>query len=198
MLGIVEFLHQEQDQTIVHVEETELSGVMMLRPRVHEDARGYFMETYNETEFVRATGVRERFVQDNQSRSCKGVLRGLHYQVGNNAQGKLVRVVAGRIFDVAVDLRRSSATFGGWAGRYLDAHRHAQLWIPAGFAHGFLVLSDLADVAYKTTAPYDPDAERSVHFADPEIAIGWPTGVTPTLSARDAAAGPFSEAELFP
>lgn len=180
------------------VHTTSLDGVLRLYPEVHADARGYFVETYNARAFAAATGVTARFIQDNQSRSLRGVLRGLHYQAGEHAQGKLVRVLAGRIFDVAVDLRRSSATFGGWAGCHLDAHRHAQFWIPPGFAHGFLVLSDVADVAYKTTARYDPASERSVRFDDPEIGIEWPAGIDPILSARDAAAGSFRDAECFP
>lgn len=182
----------------MRIENTELEGVLRLYPRVHRDSRGYFLETYSEEAFRNATGVAARFVQDNQSLSMRGVLRGLHYQAGEHAQGKLVRVLSGRIFDVAVDLRRSSSTFGGWAGCCLDAHTHRQFWIPAGFAHGFLVLSDRAEVAYKTTSPYEPASERSVRFDDPDIGIRWPVGVTPVLSERDATAGPLREAELFP
>jgi dTDP-4-dehydrorhamnose 3,5-epimerase len=182
----------------VQVDKTELDGVLRLRPKVHGDARGYFLETYNEERFAEATGTHVRFVQDNQSRSSRGVLRGLHYQIGEHAQGKLVRVLSGRIFDVAVDLRRGSETLGRWTGCYLDALSHSQFWIPSGFAHGFLVLSDVADVAYKTTSFYAPDAERSVRFDDPDVAIRWPAGITPILSDRDAAAGSLRDAELFP
>ncbi len=180
------------------VERTALPDVLVLHPRVHGDARGFFVETYNARDFAATTGRDVRFVQDNHSRSGKGVLRGLHYQVGEHAQAKLVRVLAGAIFDVAVDLRRGSPCFGHWAGVRLDAAQHAQVWIPEGFAHGFLVLSDLADVAYKATAYYAPEHERGIRFDDPEIAIKWPCAGPPRLSPRDAAAGRLADAELFP
>ena len=187
------------DQGIVlRVETTSLDGVLLLYPQVHADARGYFMESFNEARFAEVTGVHARFVQDNQSRSSRGVLRGLHYQVGAHAQGKLVRVISGRVFDVAVDVRRGSATFGHWFGCGLDALTHRQIWIPAGFAHGFLTLSDTAEVAYKTTTFYAPEAERCVRFDDPTIGIEWPPGIAPRLSAKDAQAPLLDDAEVFP
>ena len=182
----------------MRVEKTGLPGVLLLYPVVHGDARGYFIETYSAEHFAAHTGVEALFVQDNQSRSVRGVLRGLHYQVAPHAQGKLVRVVSGRVFDVAVDLRRSSPTFGRWIGCHLDAYTQRQIWIPPGFAHGFLVLSDVADVVYKTTAHYAPHAERTVRYDDPDIGIQWPAGVVPVLSGKDAAAGSLAGAELFP
>lgn len=180
------------------IEQTGLPEVLLLHPSVHGDARGFFLESYNAREFAAATGSDSRFVQDNHSRSQARVLRGLHYQLAPRAQGKLVRVLRGEVFDVAVDLRRSSARFGHWTGVRLDANAHAQLWIPAGFAHGFLVLGDGADVAYKTTDYYAPECERSIRFDDPGIGIEWPSGIEPLLSARDAAAGGLDAAELFP
>jgi dTDP-4-dehydrorhamnose 3,5-epimerase len=179
------------------IEHTALPEVLVLRPAVHGDARGFFFESYNAREFAVATGSDPRFVQDNHSRSQARVLRGLHYQVAPRAQGKLVRVLRGEVFDVAVDLRRSSPRFAQWTGVRLDASSHAQMWIPAGFAHGFLVLGDGADVAYKTTDYYAPQFERSIRFDDPHIAIEWPRGIAPLLSSRDAAAGGLDAAELF-
>jgi dTDP-4-dehydrorhamnose 3,5-epimerase len=183
---------------VIEVESTGLPEVLVLHPRVHGDARGFFLESYNARAFASATGCSDKFVQDNHSRSARGVLRGLHYQLGRSAQGKLVRVLNGVIFDVAVDLRRSSARLGAWSGVRLDADTHAQLWVPPGFAHGFLVLSDTADVAYKTTEYYAPKQERCIRFDDPDIAIAWPLDGPPTLSDRDAAAPAFKDADLFP
>ena len=179
-------------------ERTELPDVLLLRPRVLGDARGYFLESYNERSFSRVTGCVERFVQDNQSFSSHGVLRGLHYQVSDDAQGKLVRVLAGRIFDVAVDLRRSSSTFSRWTARYLDGQTHEQMWIPPGFAHGFLVVSEHAEVAYKATNFYAPEKERCIRYDDARLGIRWPLDTTPVLSVRDAAAPGLDAAETFP
>jgi dTDP-4-dehydrorhamnose 3,5-epimerase len=185
-------------QAMIDVEPTELPEVLMLTPRVHGDARGFFLESYNARDFARAVGREVAFVQDNHSRSAGGVLRGLHYQVGEHAQAKLVRVLRGAIFDVAVDVRRSSPRFGRWVGARLDDQTHRQLWIPEGFAHGFLVLGDSAEVAYKASSYYAPEAERCVRFDDPDIGISWPTSNAPALSPRDAAAGRLRDAETFP
>ncbi len=181
----------------MQVATTSLQDVLLIKPAVHGDERGYFLETFNQREFAAAIGADVRFVQDNQSRSAAGVLRGLHYQVGARAQGKLVRVLSGEIFDVAVDLRRASAQFGMWTAVTLKATEHAQLWIPQGFAHGFLVLSDSADVLYKTTDYYSPADERSIRYDDPGIGIEWPQGREIVLSSRDADAGSLADAELF-
>jgi len=177
---------------------TELDGVLLLEPEVHGDPRGFFLESYNAREFARVSGGDAVFVQDNHSRSAHGVLRGLHFQLGR-PQGKLVRVTEGEIFDVAVDLRRSSPQFGRWAGVRLNAADHRQLWIPPGFAHGFLVLSASADLLYKTTDYYSPADERALRWDDPGLAIDWPLGSTPPLlSARDAAALALTEIEVYP
>jgi len=183
---------------MIQVEPTPLPEVLVLAPRVHGDERGFFLESFNAREFAEATGRSVTFVQDNHSRSARAVLRGLHYQVGAEAQDKLVRVLRGEIFDVAVDMRASSPRCGQWAGVRLDDREHRQLWIPKGFAHGFVVLSDGADVAYKTSAYYAPDAERCIRYDDPDIGIRWPLSEPPALSARDAAAGSFRDAERFP
>ena len=169
---------------------TALSEVLLLEPTVHGDARGFFLESWNRRAFNAAVGHEVEFVQDNHSRSARGVLRGLHYQLPPHAQGKLVRVVQGAVFDVAVDVRRGSPTFGKWAGVELGAENHRQLWIPPGFAHGFLVLSETADFLYKTTDYYTPAAERAVRWDDPDIGIRWPLTTLPALSQKDAAA-PF-------
>ena len=176
---------------------TNIPDVLLLEPKVYEDERGFFLEAYNLRNFEKL-GISGRFVQDNHSGSSQGVLRGLHYQAGEHAQGKLVRVLAGRVFDVAVDIRRSSATFGRWTGVYLDDESHAQMWIPPGFAHGFLVVSDSADVAYKTTTFYHAASERCIRYDDAAIGIDWPLADEPVLSPRDAAAGALAQAELFP
>src|SRR5215475_840998 len=176
---------------------TSIPGVLILEPDVFGDARGFLLESFNARRFRDAVGAEVSFVQDNHSRSRRGVLRGLHYQI-KQPQGKLVRVVTGRVFDVAVDLRKSSPTFSRWTGVELSADNHRQLWIPAGFAHGFLVLSDSADFLYKTTDYYAPEHERSIAWNDPAIGIAWPTEVTPVLSAKDKAGVPLREAEVFP
>ena len=178
--------------------ETRLPGVLILEPKVFGDARGFFLESFSEKAFREATGVTLPFVQDNHSRSTKGVLRGLHYQLPPHAQGKLVRVTQGAVFDVAVDLRRSSPTFGQWVGVELSGENHRQCWIPPGFAHGFVVLSDSADFLYKTTDYYAPQVEGAVRWDDPEIAIEWPVlDVPPSLSAKDAIAPRLREALAF-
>ena len=176
---------------------TSLPEVLILEPRVFEDNRGYFIESYNDQKFEQA-GISSRFVQDNQSGSHGGVLRGLHYQI-QQPQGKLVRVVVGEIYDIAVDIRRNSPTFGKWVGASLSAENRKQLWIPSGFAHGFYVLSEWAEVLYKTTDYYAPQYERTLLWNDPALAIDWRLrdGIAPILSAKDAEGKPLSEAELF-
>jgi dTDP-4-dehydrorhamnose 3,5-epimerase len=177
---------------------TRLPEVLILEPRVFGDERGFFLESYNRRAFNEAAGGAVDFVQDNHSRSARGVLRGLHYQLPPHAQGKLVRVTAGRVFDVAIDLRRSSPRFGQWAGVELSSENHRQLWIPPGFAHGFVVLTDLADFLYKATNYYAPQAERAVIWNDATIGIEWPDpGVAPTLSAKDGVAPMLGAAECF-
>jgi dTDP-4-dehydrorhamnose 3,5-epimerase len=168
---------------------------VIVAQRYHDD-RGWFAETFNAEWFAAATGFTGSFVQENQSRSIASVIRGLHYQVGENAQGKLVRVVAGAVFDVAVDLRKDGADFGRWTGHTLTAEGGEQMWIPAGHAHGFAVLSDGAEIVYKVTAPYHPESERSVRWDDPDIGIAWPI-TDPLLSDRDRAAPPLAEAATF-
>ncbi len=175
---------------------TRLAEVLLIEPRVFGDERGFFFESWNEREFERA-GIHARFVQDNHSRSVRGVLRGLHYQL-RQPQGKLVRVISGEIFDVAVDIRRSSPAFGKWEGFRLVAESHRMLWIPVGFAHGFSVLSDFAEVLYKTTDFYAPEHERCLLWNDPEIGIAWPLQGAPVLSAKDAAGVRLRDAQVFP
>ena len=177
---------------------TELPDVFVIEPKVFGDARGFFFESFNQRIFREGTGVNPEFVQDNHSRSSRGVLRGLHYQMVQ-PQGKLVRVAAGEVFDVAVDLRRSSPHFGKWTGVILSAENRRQLWVPPGFGHGFVVLSDSADFLYKTTAYYAPAHERSIVWNDPDLAIDWhiPEGLTPSLSGKDAAASSFADAEVY-
>lgn len=179
------------------VSSTTLSGVLLLEPEVYGDSRGFFFESFNERRFAVEAGIVDHFVQDNHSRSGRHILRGLHYQVGN-PQGKLIRVVRGTIFDVAVDLRRSSPTFGRWDGVRLDAEQHQQLWVPPGFAHGFLVLSDEADVLYKTTDYWSPQNERCIRWDDPQLAIAWPLEGAPVLSDKDCTGQAFADAEMFP
>lgn len=176
--------------------QTALPDVLILEPRVFGDERGYFFESYNQLEFETATGLSVAFVQDNQSRSRKNVLRGLHYQ-NPLAQGKLVRVLAGEIFDVAVDLRRHSPGFGQWDGIRLSADNRRALWVPPGFAHGFLVVSEYADVFYKTTAYYAPQHEQCILWNDSRLAIEWPLDGPPELSAKDRLGKPLKDAELF-
>jgi len=168
---------------------TAIDGVLILEPKVFGDARGFFMESFNQNIFNRAVGHEVAFVQDNHSRSARGVLRGLHYQLPPHAQGKLVRVTQGSVFDVAVDIRLDSATFGKWVGIELSGENHRQLWLPPGMAHGFLVTSDSADFLYKTTDYYAPQSEGCVRWDDPDLAISWPDiGVAPALSSKDAVA----------
>jgi dTDP-4-dehydrorhamnose 3,5-epimerase len=173
-----------------------IPDVMLIEPKVFGDDRGFFFESFNQRQFEEAIGRPVTFVQDNHSRSAKNVLRGLHYQI-KQPQGKLVRVVSGEVFDVAVDIRKSSPTFGQWVGEILSAENKRQLWIPEGFAHGFVVLSEHAEFLYKTTGYYAPEHERSILWNDRSIGIGWPCQSEPTLSAKDKAGLAFSEAEMF-
>lgn len=173
-----------------------IPDVLVLEPKVFGDARGFFLESYNARVFREATGLAVDFVQDNHSRSGRGVLRGLHYQV-RQPQGKLVRVARGAVFDVAVDVRRGSPTFGRWVGEVLSEENQRQMWVPPGFAHGFVVLTEIADFLYKATDYYAPEHERCIAWNDPAIGIEWPECGEPRLSARDAAAGPLAAAEVF-
>lgn len=176
---------------------TAIPDVMLIEPRVFGDARGFFFESFNQRAFAAATGVETNFVQDNHSRSAKGVLRGLHYQI-QQPQGKLVRVVVGEVFDVAVDLRRSSPTFGKWVGAVLSEQNKAQFWVPAGFAHGFVVMSEAAEFLYKTTEYYAPEHEQCIAWNDPFLNITWPDlGEAPRLSAKDAAGAQWANARFF-
>ena len=180
------------------VTATLLPEVRLIDPDLHGDARGFFLETWHESRYA-AAGLSARFVQDNLSRSVRGTLRGLHYQL-RRPQGKLVQVVTGAVFDVAVDLRRSSPTFGRWVAEVLSEENRRQMWVPEGFAHGFLVLSQTAEVAYKCTEFYDAEEDRAVRWNDPELGIAWPLpdGASPILSAKDAAAPLLSAAETYP
>lgn len=181
----------------MQVMNTRLDEVLVLTPRVFGDARGHFFEAFNAARFADDTGCTRNFVQDNQSRSSRGVLRGLHYQIGAHPQGKLVRVLHGEIFDVAVDIRRSSPRFGQWAGVLLSAENKHQLWVPEGFAHGFVVTSTHAEVLYKVTDVYDPAGERAIRWNDPTLAINWPIERAPLIADKDAAAPMLAEAEVF-
>lgn len=181
----------------MQVQALAIPEVLLLTPRVFGDERGFFFESFNAQRFAALASVRATFVQDNHSKSTRGVLRGLHYQLPPHAQGKLVRVTEGEVFDVAVDIRRSSPTFGRWVGARLSAGNHHQLWIPPGFAHGFLTLTATAEFLYKTTDYYAPESERSIRWDDPEIAIDWPIDGPPQLAARDAVAPSLSVAEVF-
>ena len=176
--------------------ESGPGGVLLFEPAVHGDARGFFFESYREDEFRKVTGSDRPFVQDNHSRSAQHVLRGLHYQV-RQPQGKLVRAVLGEIFDVVVDLRRRSPSFGKWMGTTLSAENKRVLWIPEGFAHGFLVISDAAEIVYKATDYYAPQHERSLLWNDPAVGIAWPLTAPPTLSAKDLAGKPLADCEVF-
>ena len=176
---------------------TQVSDVLIIEPRVFEDNRGFFYESYNERAFAEKAGIATHFVQDNHSRSTQNVLRGLHYQI-QQPQGKLVRAVVGAVFDVAVDLRKSSPTFGQWVGTLLSAENKRQLWIPVGFAHGFYVVSEVAEVLYKATDYYAPQHERCVHWNDPDLAIAWSLTGEPIVSAKDQAGLSLKTAELFP
>ncbi len=180
----------------IQVTATALPEVKIIEPKVFGDARGFFYESFNAREFAEQVAPGVEFVQDNHSRSAKGVLRGLHYQI-QHAQGKLVRVVEGEVFDVAVDVRKSSPNFGKWVGVHLSADNHRQLWVPPGFAHGFVVLSESAQFLYKTTYYWFPEFERSIVWNDPEIGIEWPIDFEPLLAAKDAAGKRLSEAEVF-
>jgi dTDP-4-dehydrorhamnose 3,5-epimerase len=178
------------------VTKTELPEVLILELRVFGDDRGFFFESFNQRDFGESTGVKANFVQDNHSKSKKGVLRGLHYQI-QHPQGKLVRVIQGAVFDVAVDLRRSSPNFGKWVGVELSAENKRQLWVPAGFAHGFVVTSDSAEFLYKTTDYWYPEHERSLLWNDPAIGIKWPIDGEPSLAAKDVAGRLLVDAEVF-
>jgi dTDP-4-dehydrorhamnose 3,5-epimerase len=178
------------------VTPTAIPEVLVLTPKVFGDSRGFFFESFNARNFAEVTGLQVDFVQDNHSRSACGVLRGLHYQI-QHPQGKLVRVVQGSVFDVAVDMRKSSPTFGQWAGEILSEDNHKQLWVPPGFAHGFVVLSEFAQFMYKTTDYWYPEHERSLAWNDPQVAITWPIDFEPQLAAKDAAGKLFNEADCF-
>ena len=175
---------------------TEIPDVLVIEPDVFGDDRGFFYESYSKRKFAEATGIRDEFVQDNHSMSVRGVLRGLHYQI-RQAQGKLVRVTVGEVFDVAVDLRKSSVTFGRWAGERLSADNKRQMWIPPGFAHGFVVLSESAEFQYKTTDYYAPEHERCIKWDDAELAIDWLYPDSPSVSEKDALGVPVKEADVF-
>ncbi len=182
----------------MNVIETEIPEVLLIEPKVFGDERGFFMESFNQRNFSEKTGVNLEFVQDNHSRSSQGVLRGLHYQI-QQAQGKLLRATLGEIFDVAVDIRKNSPNFGKWVGYLLSAENKRQLWVPPGFAHGFLVVSEAADVLYKTTDYYAAEYERSILWNDPEIGINWPLdSIEVKLSQKDQVAQTLKDADLFP
>ena len=180
----------------MNIIQTEIPEVLILEPKVFGDERGFFYESFNARRFAEATGCDVDFVQDNHSRSVKGVLRGLHYQI-QQPQGKLVRVAVGEVWDVAVDIRKGSPTFGKWVGVSLSATNHRQLWVPAGFAHGFVVVSDVAEFLYKTTDYYAPEHERCIRWNDPTLAIPWPLEDEPSLSAKDKQGLELAQAELF-
>jgi dTDP-4-dehydrorhamnose 3,5-epimerase len=175
---------------------TEIPDVLLIEPKVFGDARGFFFESFNQRVWLESTGIDRAFVQDNHSRSCRGVLRGLHYQI-RQSQGKLVRVVVGEVFDVAVDLRRNSPTFGKWVGMNLSADNKKQLWIPEGFGHGFVVLTETAEFLYRTTDYYAPEHERCIIWNDPDIGIRWPIDYAPLLSEKDGRGRAFKEAEVY-
>ena len=178
------------------IQTTSIPDVLIMDPKVFGDERGFFYESFNARAFAEQSGIKAHFVQDNHSKSAKGVLRGLHYQI-QQAQGKLVRVVAGEVFDVAVDIRKQSPTFGQWVGVLLSAENKRQMWVPQGFAHGFLVTSESAEFLYKTTDYYAPEFERSILWNDPAIGIQWPIDYEPTLSNKDKVACFLNEAEVF-
>ena len=180
----------------MNITPTAIPDVLLIEPKVFGDDRGLFFESFNQAKFESLVGRQVNFVQDNHSRSVKNVLRGLHYQI-QQTQGRLVRVVQGEVFDVAVDIRKSSPTFGRWVGEILSADNNKQLWVPEGFAHGFLVLSDAAEFLYKTTDYYAPEFERSIIWNDPDIAIKWPLDVEPVLSVKDQQAKTLAIAEQF-
>ncbi|MHC8441648.1 MAG: dTDP-4-dehydrorhamnose 3,5-epimerase [Candidatus Eutrophobiaceae bacterium] len=179
------------------ITSVHLSGIKIIEPRVFQDERGFFFESFNQHRFAETISRKVDFAQDSHSRSSIGVLRGLHYQLPPKAQGKLVRVVQGRVFDVVVDIRKSSPTFGQWHGEILSSENKKQIWIPEGFAHGFASLSETADFLYKTTHSYAPECERSIRWDDETINIDWPTGLTPIMSSKDLEASDFLHAEVF-
>lgn len=179
------------------VTRLDIPDVILFEPRVFGDERGFFFESFNQRQFEEAVGYAVNFVQDNHSKSAKGVLRGLHYQMPPHAQGKLVRVVQGEVFDVAVDIRRSSPTFSKWVGATLSADNKQQLWVPPGFAHGFITLTETAEFLYKTSNYYAPESERAIIWNDSDIGIGWPTELEPALSGKDSVAALFKDAEVF-
>lgn len=181
----------------MNIVDTPIAGVKIIEPAVFGDARGFFFESFNQQKFEQAIGRPVQFVQDNHSRSSRGVLRGLHYQLPPHSQGKLVRVASGEVYDVAVDIRRSSPTFGKWTGVLLSAENKRQFWVPEGFAHAFMVLSETADFLYKTTDYWFKDLERSIKWNDPELNIDWPAHIQPILSEKDAQAGPLVQADVF-
>lgn len=176
--------------------KTDVDDVLIIEPKVFGDDRGFFLESFNQKLFTELTGVKDNFVQDNHSRSKQNVLRGLHYQI-QQPQGKLVRVVVGSVYDVAVDIRKNSPNFGKWVGCVLSAENKRQFWVPAGFAHGFLVTSEFAEVLYKTTNYYAPQHERSILWNDKDLAIDWPINTDPIISQKDAQGQKFAEAEVF-
>ena len=180
----------------MEVIQTEIPDVLIIEPKVFGDERGFFLESFNEKTFQAKTGITANFVQDNHSRSAQNVLRGLHYQI-QNPQGKLVRVVSGTVYDVALDIRKSSPTFGQWTGCMLSETNHRQLWVPSGFAHGFVVLSEIADFLYKTTDYYAPEHERSILWNDPKLDIDWQLKGEPILSAKDRVGVPLEQAEVY-
>jgi dTDP-4-dehydrorhamnose 3,5-epimerase len=181
----------------VDVKTTSIPGVLVIEPKVFGDDRGFFFESFNERRFAELTGLNTRFVQDNHSKSARNVLRGLHYQI-RQPQGKLVRVISGEVFDVSVDIRKNSPTFGRWVGFTISAENKRQLWIPEGFAHGFVVTSESAEFLYKTTDYWAPEHERSILWNDPAIGIDWPIDGHPILSNKDVNGKLLSEAEVFP
>lgn len=180
----------------MQVTATAIPDVLLIEPKVFGDERGFFFESFSQRVWQEKTGILRNFVQDNHSRSSRGVLRGLHYQI-RQPQGKLVRVVVGEVFDVAVDLRRTSPTFGRWVGEILSAENKKQLWVPEGFGHGFLVLSECADFLYRTTEYYAPEHERCIAWNDPDIGIDWPLAMSPVLSGKDTLGRPFRTAEVY-
>ncbi|KFW99298.1 dTDP-4-dehydrorhamnose 3,5-epimerase [Pectobacterium carotovorum] len=181
----------------MNIIDTKITDLKIIEPAVFGDERGFFFESFNKKKFEEAVGYSVDFVQDNHSKSSQGVLRGLHYQLAPHAQGKLVRCVEGEVFDVAVDIRKSSPTFGQWVGVYLSAENKRQFWIPAGFAHGFVTLSKTAEFLYKTTNYYAPQSDRGILWNDEMIGIEWPMSVEPILSEKDKNAKKFSEADVF-
>jgi len=181
----------------MNISKTELEDILIIQPKVFEDERGYFYESFKKSTFEEAVGKEVRFVQDNQSKSSKGILRGLHYQLPPKAQGKLVRALSGEIFDVAVDIRPTSKNYGKWFGVTLSQSNKKQLWIPEGFAHGFLTMSETAEILYKTTDYYSPNFEGSIIWSDPEINIKWPKIINIIQSAKDSEAPSFSNSKVF-